>query len=70
MQSDLGKMSEAYFPDGRVLVISDDGDMMVERWVHCDGCDKPTPKSKLENEIVNGEVMWWLCPMCSTSKSH
>jgi hypothetical protein len=70
MQTDLGKMSEAYFPDGRVLLISEAGDMTVERWVHCDGCDKPTPKSMLFNQIVDREVVWWLCPMCSTSKSH
>jgi hypothetical protein len=63
--------TESYFPDGRVLLISEAGDMTVERWLHCDGCDKPTPKSTLEYEInMAGEVMWWLCPMCSTSKSH
>jgi len=62
--------TESYFPDGRVLLISEDGDMRVERWVHCDGCDKPTPKSLLHNQVVDREVVWWLCPMCNTSKSR
>jgi hypothetical protein len=68
MQTNMGKMSEAYFPDGRVLLITDEGDMMVDRWVHCDGCDKPTPKSKLHMHINDKELLWWLCPTCNTSK--